>query len=90
MVEKGTPLNADNLADLFQKINEEFVSFQLYQEVKNNYIVNLLQFLKAGGHKDPLAILRDIGIDLNKTDVYQPLLDNLQGMIEELKKLTGK
>jgi len=24
MVEKGTPLNADLLADLFQKINEEF------------------------------------------------------------------
>ena len=125
MVEKGTPLNADLLADLFQKINEEFgadfldqkdpakkfyswprishffhspyyvykyavaitVSFKLYQEIKNKKNTNLLKFLKAGGHKDPLEILHDIGIDLSKIDVYQPLLDNLKKMIKELEEL---
>ncbi|RHZ37788.1 oligoendopeptidase F [endosymbiont GvMRE of Glomus versiforme] len=124
MVERGIPLNADLLADLFQKINEEFgadildkkdpnkkfyawprishffhspyyvykyavaitVSFKLYQEIKENNITNLLKFLKAGGHKDPLDILQDISINLNTINIYQPLLNNLKEMIKELKK----
>jgi oligoendopeptidase F len=61
------------------------VSFKLYQEIKDSKIANLLKFLKAGGHKDPLAIFQDIGIDLNKVDIYQPLLNNLKEMIKELK-----
>ena len=109
------------MADLFQKINEEFgadildkkepdkkfyswsrishffhspyyvykyaiaitVSFKLYQDIKNNKIDNLLKLLKAGGHKDPLEILHDIGVDLNQTEIYQPLLINLQKMLRE-------
>ena len=125
LTEKNIPLHADNLADLFQKINEEFgadaldkkepnkkfyswprvshffhspyyvykyavaitVSFKLYHDIKNNNFDNLLKFLKAGGHKDPLEILQDAGIDLNKTEIYQPLLTNLQKMLTEWKKL---
>ncbi|CAJ0841076.1 22225_t:CDS:2 [Entrophospora sp. SA101] len=63
------------------------VSFKLYQEIKNKKNTNLLNFLKAGGYKDPLAILQDIGVDLNKVNVYQPLLDNLKKMIKELETL---
>ena len=66
------------------------VSFKLYQEIKDNKVTNLLKFLKAGGHKDPLDILQDIGIDLNKVDIYQPLLNNLKEMIGKLKELTEK
>lgn len=125
LVEKNIPLHADNLADLFQKINEEFgadildkkepdkkiyswprishffhspyyvykyavaiaASFKLYQDIKNNNFDNLLKFLKAGGHKDPLEILQDAGIDLNKAEIYQPLLTNLQKMLQEWKNL---
>lgn len=126
LVEKNIPLTADNLADLFQKINEEFgndvldkkepgkknyfwprishffhspyyvykyavaitVSFKLYQDIKNsNDSENLLRFLKAGGHKDPLEILHDIGVDLDQKEIYQPLLANLQKMLREWKKL---
>ena len=64
------------------------VSFKLHQEIKNKKNTNLLNFLKAGGYKDPLAILQDIGVDLNKANVYQPLLDNLKKMIKELETLT--
>jgi len=66
------------------------VSFKLYQEIKNKKNTNLLNFLKAGGHKDPLDILQDIGVDLNEVNVYQPLLDNLKKMIKELETLTEK
>lgn len=59
------------------------VSFKLYQDIKNNNFDNLLKFLKAGGHKDPLEILQDVGIDLNKVEIYQPLLTNLQKMLRE-------
>lgn len=121
MAEKNVPLNAENLADLFQKINEEFgadildkkepdkkfyfwprishffhspyyvykyavavtASFKLYQDIKNNNFNDLLKLLKAGGHKDPLEILCDIGVDLSKVEIYQPLLINLQKMLEE-------
>jgi oligoendopeptidase F len=125
MVEKNAPLNANNLADLFQKISEEFgadildkkepdkkfhswprishffhspyyvykyavaitASFKLYQDIKNNNFDDLLKFLKAGGHKDPLEILCDISVDLSKAEIYQPLLINLQKMLEEWKRM---
>jgi len=128
LVEKNVPLHADNLADLFQKTNEEFganvldkkesgkkfypwtrishffhspyyvykyaiaitVSFKLYQDIKNNNPENLLKLLKAGGHKDPLDILHDVGVDLNKNEVYQPLLTNLQETLREWKKMLEK
>lgn len=125
LVEKETPLNADILADLFEKIANKYgqkaldkydekgkgyswprishffhssyyvykyatsitVSYQLYEDVKNGNKKNLLNFLKAGGSKYPLDILKDAGVDLTQIDIYNPLLNNLQKMINQLTTL---
>lgn len=125
LVEKEIPLNADILADLFEKTANKYgqkvldkydqkikgywwprishffhspyyvykyatsitVSYKLYEDVKNGKKENLLNFLKAGGSKYPLAILKDAGVDLTQIDVYNPLLNNLQKMINQLSTL---
>ncbi|WP_425381177.1 oligoendopeptidase F [Spiroplasma endosymbiont of Polydrusus pterygomalis] len=125
LMEKETPLNADILADLFEKIANKYgqkaldkydekvkgyswprishffhspyyvykyatsitVSYKLYEDVKNGKKENLLNFLKAGGSKYPLDILKDAGVDLTQIDVYNPLLNNLQKMINQLATL---
>ncbi len=63
------------------------VSYQLYEDVKNGKKENLLNFLKAGGSKYPLDILKDAGVDLTQINVYNPLLNNLQKMINQLATL---
>lgn len=128
LVEKEIPLNADILADLFEKTANKYgqkvldkydqkikdywwprishffhspyyvykyatsitVSYKLYEDVKNGKKENLLNFLKAGGSKYPLAILKDAGVDLTQIDVYNPLLNNLQKMINQLSTLITK
>lgn len=63
------------------------VSYKLYEDVKNNKKENLLNFLKAGGSKYPLDILKDAGVDLTQLNVYDPLINNLQQMIDKLTTL---
>lgn len=63
-------------------------SFKLYQDVKDGNTKNALNLLKSGGHKDPLEILKDAGVDLNRKNVYQPLISNLKRMIKEAGKLS--
>lgn len=63
------------------------VSYKLYEDVKNGKKENLLNFLKAGGSKYPLDILKDAGVDLTQIDVYNPLITNLKKMINQLSDL---
>lgn len=65
-------------------------SFKLYQGIKNKNIDKFLQFLKAGGHKEPLAILQDSNIDLSTPTTYQPLINNIKVMLKELKLLLSQ
>lgn len=62
-------------------------SFKLYQDIKNNNTSSLINFLKAAGHKDPLEILKDVGVDYTDENVYTPLLTTLKEMIDQLKTL---
>ncbi|WP_338975774.1 oligoendopeptidase F [Spiroplasma endosymbiont of Monopis laevigella] len=63
------------------------VSYKLYEDVKNGKKENLLNFLKDGGSKYPLDILKDAGVDLTQIDVYNPLITNLKKMINQLSDL---
>lgn len=63
------------------------VSYKLYEDVKNGKKENLLNFLKTGGSKYPLDILKDAGVDLTQIDVYNPLITNLKKMINQLSDL---
>lgn len=125
LAEQEIPLNADILADLFEKTANKYgqkvldkydekakgyswprvshffhspyyvykyatsitVSYKLYEDVKNGKKENLLNFLKAGGSKYPLDILKDAGVDLTQINVYNPLINNLQKMIDQLSIL---
>ncbi|WP_374696610.1 oligoendopeptidase F [Spiroplasma endosymbiont of Polydrusus formosus] len=62
-------------------------SFKLYNDVINGYPEHLLSFLKQGGCKEPLAILKDIGIDYTDPNVYSDLLIKLTEMIDNLTEL---
>lgn len=63
------------------------VSYKLYEDIKNGKKENLLNFLKAGGSKYPLDILKDAGVDLTQSKVYEPLINNLEKMIKQLEAL---
>ncbi|WP_425377911.1 oligoendopeptidase F [Spiroplasma endosymbiont of Polydrusus pterygomalis] len=62
-------------------------SFKLYNDVINGHPEHLLNFLKQGGRKEPLAILKDIGIDYTDPNVYSGLLIKLTEMIDNLTEL---
>lgn len=66
------------------------VSYKLYEDVKQGNKENLLNFLKSGGSDYPLEILKKAGVDLEDVNVYNPLVDNLASLINELKALTQK
>lgn len=64
------------------------VSYKLYEDIKQGNKDNLLNFLKSGGSDYPLEILKQAGVDLEDVNVYNPLVDNLATLINELKVLT--
>lgn len=66
------------------------VSYKLYEDIKQGKKENLINFLKAGGSKYPLDILKDAGVDLMQINVYNPLVNNLKKMIEKLGQLINK
>ncbi|WP_368486830.1 oligoendopeptidase F [Spiroplasma sp. DGKH1] len=128
MVENNEPLDADKLADLFEKISNDFgssvfdkyeenskpygwtrilhffnspyyvykyatcivASFKLYNDVLNNNPETLINFLKQGGRKEPLLILKDIGIDYTDEKVYDGLINKLTSLIDDLEALLNK
>lgn len=63
------------------------VSFKLYEDIKQGNKENLLNFLKSGGNDYPLKILKKAGIDLEEINVYNPLVENLESLINQLKAL---
>lgn len=66
------------------------VSYKLYEDIKQGNKDNLLNFLKSGGSDYPLEILKKAGVDLEDVNVYNPLVENLAKLINELKTLTSK
>lgn len=63
------------------------VSYKLYEDVKQGNKENLLNFLKSGGNDYPLAILKQAGVDLETINVYNPLVNNLESLLNQLKDL---
>ncbi|AGJ90537.1 oligoendopeptidase F [Mycoplasma putrefaciens] len=62
-------------------------SFKLYDDIKKGNIDSTLNFLKAGGHKEPLKIMLDAGIDFTKEETYQPLINGIINYTNQLKEL---
>ena len=46
-----------------------------------------LAFLGAGSHKEPLAILKDAGVDLTGKEVYEVTVNKFRKLLEEYKSL---
>ncbi|ATZ18504.1 oligoendopeptidase F [Williamsoniiplasma somnilux] len=65
-------------------------SFKLYNDIKNGNVQSTLNFLKAGGHKDPLDVMLDAGIDFTKEETYMPLINGIKEYLKELKTLLQK
>ncbi|MBY7705089.1 hypothetical protein JIY74_33630 [Vibrio harveyi] len=62
-------------------------SYKLYDDIKKENIESTINFLKAGGHKEPLKIMLDAGIDFTKEETYQPLINGIVEYTNQLKDL---
>ncbi|WP_338972998.1 M3 family metallopeptidase [Spiroplasma endosymbiont of Panorpa germanica] len=62
------------------------MSFKLFQEFKNNNFELITNFLKEGGNLEPLDLFKKYGVDITSQKSYEPLIDHLKELIEELKE----
>lgn len=65
-------------------------SYKLYTDIKKGNPDSLLTFLKAGGSKDPLDVLKDAGIDFSQEATYEPLIQAMTEMVGELDQLLNQ
>ena len=125
LVEQGTPLTANILADTFDKISCDYAqnafnkktpqhpnygwprilhffhspfyvykyatsviaSLKLYQDLQKGNTKTVLHFLQAGGHKEPLQILRDFGVDFKDKSLYENFVNYLNRLINKLEEI---
>lgn len=67
-------------------------SFKLYNQYlesksKGKTSFSIIDFLKAGGHKSPTSILKDVGVDLENKNTYNVLIEHIKYLLDELEKL---
>ncbi len=62
-------------------------AYKIYDQIQKNGAEVLIKFLKAGGYKEPLEILKDFQVDYTKNETYTPLLEELKELINRLKNL---
>ncbi|ALD66862.1 oligoendopeptidase F [Spiroplasma cantharicola] len=63
-------------------------SFKLYKDFKNGNSEIITDFLKLGGSKPPLEILKEVGVDFLNENTYKPLIEEINNLIKELEKIT--
>ena len=49
-----------------------------------------LNFLKSGGSKYPIDLLKDAGVDMNSTEPVNTALSTFSNLVDELESLTQK
>lgn len=64
----------------------------LYQHAKNdkNCCQKYLNFLKSGGSRYPLDLLKEAGVDLTKPDAVESLIHYFDHLIDDLSKILEK
>lgn len=62
-------------------------SFKFYQEIKNGNVENYISFLKEGGSKEPLTILKDHDVNFDEDNLYQILIKYTRNLIKTLAAL---
>lgn len=64
-------------------------SFKLYSDYKNGDL-KIIEFLKKGGSKPPLEILKECDVDFENDATYKPLILEITNLTQQLKKLLEK
>ena len=65
-------------------------SLAIYEKVKNgeeNAFENYLKLLKAGGSMYPVEIIKSAGVDLTNKDSFMAVVNRMNYLVNELKKL---
>ncbi|AGR42499.1 oligoendopeptidase F [Spiroplasma diminutum] len=62
-------------------------SFKIYNDFKNGNKNSIIDFLKKGGSKKPLDILKEVGIDFTNKETYLPLVEEIDRLVLELEKM---
>ncbi len=68
----------------------ELLSYSLYSRYKEegkSFIPKIEKILEAGGGEDPILILEDIGVDVNKAEFWQKSFSIIKDWVEKLKVL---
>ncbi len=63
-------------------------SFKLYKDFKKGNKNTIIDFLKLGGSKPPLEILKEVGVDFLSAETYKPLVDEINDLINQLEEIT--
>ncbi|WP_339034041.1 oligoendopeptidase F [Spiroplasma endosymbiont of Cantharis rufa] len=63
-------------------------SFKLYKDFKKGNKNTIINFLKLGGSKPPLEILKEVGVDFLIAETYKPLVDEINDLINQLDEIT--
>ncbi len=59
--------------------------FAMYKDEGQKFIPKLEAILQAGGSRDPQAILKDVGVDMNAASFWQSSFDIIKGWQQELE-----
>lgn len=62
-------------------------SYKLYTDYKKGDKEGILNFLKSGGHKEPMSILNDCGVNFEQLDTYLPFLAAMNDYLDLLEDL---
>ncbi len=66
-------------------------SFAFYSSIKaNGQVTPYLDFLKAGGCKEPLTIFKEAGIDFSNDELYKTLIAYLNDLLDKFEALIKK
>lgn len=102
----GADMEIGNLIDIeWARVPHFYYNFYVYQYATGIsaaiYLYNLctqnknncqqyLEFLKSGGSRYPLDLLKEAGVDLTKPDAVQSLISSFDHLIDQLSTMLGQ
>jgi oligoendopeptidase F len=66
-----------------------FALYKRYQEEGESFKPKYMRILSAGGSIAPIALLKEVGLDVTTAEFWQGGFDVINGMVKKLEKLNN-